>query len=107
MFKKILVLFITISFACSALEIEIGEAKQTFFDEYDTYIPSRPIMAEKDQVSDSKVKNLKLLKRFKACYVCYSFFHKAHSKYSDLLFKDNQRLPPPFLFATRKSVLRI
>lgn len=107
MFKKVLIFFITIFFVCSALEIEIGEAKQTFFDTYDTYIPSRPIVAEKDQAPDSKARNLKRLKNFKASYVCFSFLSEVHSNYSDLLFKNIQSSHPPFPFATRKSVLRI
>jgi len=36
---KILILIISCSFSISAIEIDIGSSQQTFFDDYDTYLP--------------------------------------------------------------------
>ena len=37
-FSKILLIIISLSFFISATEMNVGECRNTFFDEYDTYI---------------------------------------------------------------------
>lgn len=40
---KILLIVISLSFFTSAIELNIGECHQTFFDEYDTYVKTEHV----------------------------------------------------------------
>jgi hypothetical protein len=109
MYKKLLIIFITTLFACSALEIEIGETKQTFFDEYDTYIPSNPTTVTKNQASVSKHKCLKTLKKpeLKNWFLGINAFNKTEHQFSRLTYHAIQSSNPSLNILLQKRVLRI
>jgi len=109
MLQKFLLLLITSLYTYSALEIEIGEAKQTFCDEYDSYIPSKPTSLKKTQVSDYKGKNTKTVKRLKIENKLFYLnpVNKNYFESSELVYSTEQSPKPSRTILLQKTELRI
>ena len=48
--QKIIFIVLSVSFFISAVEMDIGEARNTFFDEYDTYVRTEQVSLEQTEV---------------------------------------------------------
>ena len=110
MLKKVLLIFITFLFTSSSLEIEILGAEQTFFDEYDTYIPSEPTTVNEIQVTDFKNKKFGAIEKmkFENKFLCFVSFYK--TSLEPFRIKHHRFLSlyrPYFIHPSRKSELRI
>ena len=99
---KILILAISISFFISATEMDIGDCRNTFFDEYDTYVKTEQQSVD-HAASVLKVHGPYALIGF-IINQCQFFQNKLQTvQYSQLAYYKNY---PPKLFL-RNSVWRI
>lgn len=106
--NKSFILFILSIFLCSAFEVEIGETHQTFFDEYDTYVPAKPISVKKAEANNTKTKK-NIFKKQEAKYCACSPVSAYHIelKKSGLLNIIYQSPHLPYTILLQKSELRI
>jgi len=107
--RKILIVIIAILFTCSALELELGEAKQTFFDAYDIYIPSKPIKVRKYQTSNSKAKSFKPIKKNESgnWFLNFGISFRTIIGPSDIAYYSLLSTHQHFAILLKKSELRI
>ncbi len=58
---KLLFVVISISFFISATEMDIGEAHNTFYDEYDTYVKTEQVSVDHSEVKQQQQKLLEFV----------------------------------------------
>ena len=108
MFKKFLLVLITVVFTCSAMELEIGDAKQIFFDAYDTYFPSRPTTIKKSQTNKSKEKRVELRKyKINNCFLSFTSSSNINLNSSVRVLINVLSPQLPLTILLKKSELRI
>jgi hypothetical protein len=99
---KILFLTISISFFISAIEIDLGECHNTFFDEYDTYIKSEQVSVDHSATLQQEHDTYILLYNFFTCYNALKGKPEGVKHHSTACYNHY----PPKLFL-RNSVWRI
>ena len=99
--NKLLAVAISVSFFISATEMNIGEAENTFFDQYDTYLKTEQVSIDHVQVKQEQ-QELYQIPALLLSY--YHLFRKKtlYPKDTDIAFGAS----PPKLFL-RNSVWRI
>ena len=100
---KLLFVAISFSFFISATELDLGEAHNTFFDDYDTYIKTEQISVDHSDVIQQQQQELYEFVSF-LCSVHNNFF--AEKKLSQRIKYTTYNASPPKLFL-RNSVWRI
>jgi len=100
--SKILLITISISFFISATEMNFGECRNTFFDEYDTYVKAEKVSIIQSTVSPEAQNNHTLTILFLTYHLLDNFFIASfRNEYSSYL-----NYNPPKLFLLN-SVWRV
>lgn len=99
---KILFILIGVSFFISATEINLGEAHNTFFDEYDTYVKTEQVTVDHASIQEHQSTGYVLLYHLLWHYRSFAVASKPIE--STCFTSDN--LYPPRIFL-RNSVWRI